>query len=473
MVVRSEYYRHLYLQVAWDQYSLENIANFFHRMSPILISIYPFVDQLNKKQGRPATDRRFQLRFLIWWKLFGPQGQQTAVNQLNRSPSLQQILKAPVRPYTRYSLRRFLNDIGESGFQRIGVSLLDYLHTTGLLQLETLVLDSFPVYSYLNTGKCLRMAKFDSRIATQIYQRLDVSKIVQLFPTQHKLAVPLSDKLKVWIHHFLWDIPTEAKNQRLIFGSQDRQAVMGLLKGWKSVVTYRNFLAVVKSLSNHAQIESQVVIEVTRVLRDLGLISTTCKFRQIENLRAVFHKPHRFNDPGISMGYCSAKDQHFMGRGGLIAITADLEIPLLVGLTPKYKQSESQILTFLKTLNAVLNTKLKGVKVLADSEFGTQKIQQYLASHLQATNQIEKYGNSSQRIVASPKDVQTRKAVERVIGRLTTNFQLEHPMVRGPSLVAVHLQLAVLSDLLLVCYNQILGKTKHIHSYSTLGGKKF
>ena len=89
MVVRSEYYRHLYLQVAWDQYSLENIANFFHRMTPILNGIYPFMDKLNKKQGRPATDRRFQLRFIIWWKLFGPQGQQTAVNRLNRSPSLQ------------------------------------------------------------------------------------------------------------------------------------------------------------------------------------------------------------------------------------------------------------------------------------------------------------------------------------------------------------------------------------------------
>ena len=161
------------------------------------------------------------------------------------------------------------------------------------------------------------------------------------------------------------------------------------------------------------------------------------------------------------------------GRGGLIAITADLEIPLLVGLTPKYKQSESQILTFLKTLKTDLNIKLKGIKVLADSEFGTQKIRQYLTDHLQTTSQIDNYGNSTQRFISSPQDNQKRKAVERVIGRLTTNFQLERPMVRGSSLVAVHLQLAVLSDLLLVCYNQIIGKTKHFHSYSALGGKKF
>lgn len=248
---------------------------------------------------------------------------------------------------------------------------------------------------------------------------------------------------------------------------------MRLIKGWKTVLTYRNFLAFVNSLSNHTLIESQIVVEVTRVLRDLGQILTTQEFQQIEDLKAVFHKPRRFNDRGISMGYCSAKDQHFMGREGLIAITADLEIPLLVGLTPKYKQSESQILLFLKTLKMNLDTKLKGVKVLADSEFGTQKIRQYLTSHLQATNQIDNYVNRTCRITASPVDIQTRKTVERVIGRLTTISQLENPMVRGSTLVAVHLQLVVLSDLLLVCYNQILGKTKHFHSYSSLGGKKF
>jgi len=317
------------------------------------------------------------------------------------------------------------------------------------------------------------MAKFDITIATQIFKQLDFSTIISLFPSHRKLLIPFSDKLKAWIHHFLWDVTTDAKNQRLIFGSQNRQAIMGLKKGWKSVVTYRNFLAYVFSLPNHAQIESMVVSEVVRILRNLNLIAITRNFHRIEDLRAVFHKSHRFKDPGISMAYCSAKDQHFMGRGGLIAITPNLELPLLVGLTPKYKQSEPQILTFLKTLKKHLNIKLEGVKVLADSEFGTKKIQQYLTTKLQTNHQIDNYGNSTQRIISSPQDIKKRKAVERVIGRLTTNFQLEQPMVLGPALVAVHLQLAVLSDLLIVCYNQIIGKTKHFHSYSALGGKKF
>ena len=147
-VARSEYYRQLYLEVTWDQYSLENVKYFFRKIKPVLNRLYPIVDKLNKKQGRPATDRRFQLRFIIWWKIFGPQGQQTAVNQLNNSPSLQKILEAPVKDYTRSSLRRFLSDLGESGLRQMGVSLVKFLHRKKLITLSTLVLDFF-LYTHI------------------------------------------------------------------------------------------------------------------------------------------------------------------------------------------------------------------------------------------------------------------------------------------------------------------------------------
>jgi len=72
VAVRSEYYRQLYQNVLWDNQSLERIRLFFQRINPLLKLMYPVVDKLNKGRGRPATDRRFQLRFLLWWKFFVP-----------------------------------------------------------------------------------------------------------------------------------------------------------------------------------------------------------------------------------------------------------------------------------------------------------------------------------------------------------------------------------------------------------------
>ena len=121
--VRSEYYKHLYQNVLWDSYSLERIRLFFQKIEPLLKLMYPIADKLNKRKGRPATNRRFQLRFVIWWKFFALGSQTNAVDRLNKSPELQQILEAPVNPYTRANLRRFLKDVGGEGFRRMGFLL--------------------------------------------------------------------------------------------------------------------------------------------------------------------------------------------------------------------------------------------------------------------------------------------------------------------------------------------------------------
>ena len=168
--VRSEYYKQLYQNVLWDSYSLERIRQFFQKIDPLLKVMYPITDRLNKKIGRPATDRHFQLRFVIWWKFFNPGPQKTAVDRLNKSPELQQILEAPVKPYTRSSLQRFLKDVGEEGFRRMGLLLGLKLVKKGIIDTSKVVLDSFPIYSYLNMKKCLKIPKFDKKLAKSFFR---------------------------------------------------------------------------------------------------------------------------------------------------------------------------------------------------------------------------------------------------------------------------------------------------------------
>jgi len=140
-VVRAEHYRILYQGVFYDSQSLERVGNFFKKIEPALKSLYPIVDGLNKKRGRPATDRRFQLRFIIWWKFFAPLPQQTAVNRFNSSPELRMILNAPPNPYTRSSLRRFLKDLGEENMVKMTAKLLGKLLKKKMIDTSKVVLD--------------------------------------------------------------------------------------------------------------------------------------------------------------------------------------------------------------------------------------------------------------------------------------------------------------------------------------------
>jgi hypothetical protein len=468
--VRSEYYKHLYQNVLWDSYSLERIRLFFQKIEPLLKLMYPIVDKLNKRKGRPATDRRFQFRFVIWWKFFAPGPQKTAVDRLNKSPELQQILEAPLSPYTRSSLRRFLKDMGEEGFRRIGFSLGLKLLKKGILDTSKLVLDSFPVYSYLNMSKCLKIPKFDKMLAKHFFQKLNLDHIISKFPKQRKNSAPLVDKLKVWIHQYLWDIPSNQRNHYYIFGRTNRKVVLGLERGWKAAKTYQEFLNTLKALPNASEIEYITVTEVVRVLRLLGVGLKSAQYQRIEDLRFVFHTPHRLKDPTITLNYCAPKDQHFMGRGGLLAILPPSGIPLFLQLTAKYKQSEESIQTFLKAISQQYRGLLQELEVYADSEFGTEGIKNTLKRLFKATPYIDVYARSATRSTLTIEQKNIRKTVERVIARLETNFSLEHPTVLGDDSVAIHTQLCFLCDLLLVSYNLLTGNYPHPHSLSNIRG---
>ena len=432
--------------------------------------MYPVVDKLNKNKGRPATDRRFQLRFLIWWKFFSPGPQETAVNKLNGSPELQKILEAPMKKYTRSSFRRFLKAIGELGFIKMGSTIVTNLINKGVLDTSKIILDSFPIYSYLNWLKCLKMPKFNRKFAKQFYKLLSLENTVKLFLKQHGRSAPLADKLKAWIHHYLWDIPSAAMNQQFIFGKASRKEIMALEKGWTSVATYRNFLKSLKQLSNLPEVQSTIVTEVLRVLHLLGVPLKNQEFNQIEDLCKVFHKPHRLKDPGISFNYCAAKDQHFMGRGGLLAIFPALEVPFFVQTTPRYKQNEPGILSFLINLNHHHKTLVQATEVYADSEFGTNRIKNHLKENLRTTPFIDTYGRGTTNEPLTPEQRNIRRTIERVIGRLDTQFSLEHPPFLGSEFIAIHTQLSILCDLLLTSFNIFSGNQAHPHSLRSIRG---
>ena len=157
LYAKGEHWNKLYQQALMDSYSLERIRVFFQKLQPLFRLLYPLVDRLNKPHGRPATDRRFQLRFLFFWKFFCPGSPSNAVNRLNKSPELQQILEAPIKPYTRYSLRRFLQAVGEEGFIKMGLLVIAEMIRRRIVDFTKVLLDSFPIYSFLNTAKCLSL----------------------------------------------------------------------------------------------------------------------------------------------------------------------------------------------------------------------------------------------------------------------------------------------------------------------------
>ena len=60
------------------------------------------------------------------------------------------------------------------------------------------------------------------------------------------------------------------------------------------------------------------------------------------------------------------------------------------------------------------------------------------------------------------------KMVERVIGRLESNWHLEHPRLLGEHYARFHLKMAAFCDLIEVYFNLLSGNHSHPHSFKTI-----
>jgi len=318
--------------------------------------------------------------------------------------------------------------------------------------------------------KCLKMPKFDVDLAKKFYRRLSLSNIIALFPKQHKKSAPLNDKLKLLIHQFLWDIPSDNLNHTYIFGKRPRRDILQLERGWTTVVTYRSFLKSLKSLPNYPVIELAITNEVVRVLLLLGVQVKNKAFTSLEDLRNVFHFSHRHKDPGITLNYCAAKDNHFIGRGGLLAIFPNLELPFFSQITAKYKQNDQGVIKFFQVLKDNFKGQLTHTTIYADSEFGSRSIKYYQLSNFSSRLVIDNYGPCLSKSSLSATDLHVRKTIERVIGRLEVNFSIDHPRLLGKDLVTIPTQLCVLCDLLLVLFNLSCGNYTSPHSLRAIRG---
>ena len=132
------------------------VKQFFLRIDKQLMKIYPQLDTLYSHYGCSPVDYHFQFRILLWWKFFGSQVLEEALETLNASINLKTILQCPPIHYTAEVLKSFMKKFTEDVFSQIQMFLLEEIETKIPINYSDLTIDFFPVKSPLNTQKCLQ-----------------------------------------------------------------------------------------------------------------------------------------------------------------------------------------------------------------------------------------------------------------------------------------------------------------------------
>ncbi len=172
--VQNRRYRKWYRQLLIHPDAPLRIQRFFIEMESEFKRFYPLLDRLKSQLGRPITDLYFQDRWLVWWKFFGPKKLQPAIRMFNHSKSLKKILDAPAKPYSRDIFRGFRQKLGAGMLEHLQGLLIEQFERQGLLSGLVLLVDSFPVKSFLNTIKCLKIPPINYEHLAQFLKTVSV-----------------------------------------------------------------------------------------------------------------------------------------------------------------------------------------------------------------------------------------------------------------------------------------------------------
>jgi hypothetical protein len=119
--------------------------------------IYPVVNKRVTARGRRPVDYRFQLYFLLRYKLFGRKKLANSFLEFNQNEKLRTILKIPLETLSLSVVDRFVLRIGEDGFKEILAVLVKECVKKGIMTGKHIVIDEFPIHSFLNIVKCLKL----------------------------------------------------------------------------------------------------------------------------------------------------------------------------------------------------------------------------------------------------------------------------------------------------------------------------
>ena len=463
-------YRKWYLNLLLNDQGNFRVERFFKEMEDIFEQIYPYFNSLKNKKGRKPVDYCFQFRWLIWWKFFGSNVLQKALREYNESEFLKKLLKGPICAYTREQFHYFRKKISTEKIEQWGTELILEMINNKTLSLKTIIIDSFPIKSYLNTQKCLKAPKIDYLVLKNFIDSLNLDTIIEMINDSPKMYSKIKTKLIVLLVKEIWDLSSWNRVWKVLNSDEASKHNISLPFTYLGVGSIKSIMDDLKRTVKGKTIELYLLENVTPLIKSMTKKPPNFNLKSLLDLNFTWHKPHRSRDPGISLYHCATKDEDRFGRGGIALVIKGLEIPLLLMGTLKYKQGTDSLISAIDKIKDTFGNLFEISRILADSEFGISDILELIKSKLTSNIGIPNYGASDEKNKLSKQDRDDRKIVERVIGRLESYWNLEKPRHLGEEYISFNLQIIRLCDLFQVIFNFKIGNSLHPHAIIPLRG---
>lgn len=143
----------------------------------------------------------------------------------------------------------------------------------------------------MNTPKCLRNATLDldhvRAFFTEVRDKLASLRLGDILPKLKGNAIPHVDKLKAYLFHILWNMPSKKNNVETIKKVEGLEAAIQFEKRCPGVLTYSNCVKEYESSKHFDELQRRLL----QLLNTLGVLKDKVgdfsRVRRLEELRGI------------------------------------------------------------------------------------------------------------------------------------------------------------------------------------------
>jgi hypothetical protein len=201
---------------------------------------------------------------------------------------------------------------------------------------------------------------------------------------------------------------------------------------------HQTYLRALKRAKLFTPVEQRMLAALRTSPEFTVLVGDWTSFEHLEELRGVLVSSYLRKDAGAKLSRCITKKEYYWGRTGKILVDQASNLVLWFDITNKGSFKDGLFAKMLHQFHQAYRDIFHPSLVIGDPELDSPGKKQAVKTelgpqcHLWVTGAREPFPHARRALA------RLRLEVERVIGRLETQFHLEHPRSLGPTAVPAH-----------------------------------
>lgn len=382
-------------------------------------------------RGRKPKTRLGQFLFFIHLLYFTSEPISRAMNTVNKSYDLRQVLCLGREQLTFQSFHRFLDWLGIGKMDSIHTKLVQFAINRKIMDLNHLLTDSGPVYANVNAKKALIFPKKFRRMLFLFFKHLDLSSLEPLENTFKYRKYSLEYLLKLYLVQILCGIGALTQFYRFLDTNPEISKLIGDSRQIPFYLTMMKFISRLNQDYRLKQVIKTILPAICKLITEISPNTIPRKVEILEDLHGVFGIKNARVDRGARSNARKQNKKQWYGYKDHITVDQEQSMPVLVTTSGANTSDSKEFVNHIRLIKKRYTKLIRVQTWTADKGYDSESHRELIRSTIDAKPQLCKRKPSKQDKIRQKRWNSHRQPVEHVIGRASLFGRKKYPRVRG------------------------------------------